>query len=144
MADADIKEPEALAMRGQPKMSPRPTEGELEILHVLWTRDGCTVREVHDVLRPSISTGYTTTLKLLQVMHAKGLVKRDDAQRAHVYRAAVSKERTQKRFLLDMMQSVFGGSSSQLVLHALGSQRASREELDEIRRLLNKLDKDAP
>lgn len=131
-------------MRGQPKMSPRPTEGELEILHVLWTHDGCTVREVHDVLRPSISTGYTTTLKLLQVMHAKGLVKRDDAQRAHVYRAAVSKERTQKRFLLDMVQRVFGGSSSQLVLHALGSQRASREELDEIRRLLNKLDKDAP
>lgn len=131
-------------MRGQPKTSPRPTEGELEILHVLWTHDGCTVREVHDVLRPSISTGYTTTLKLLQVMHAKGLVKRDDAQRAHVYRAAVSKERTQKRFLLDMVQRVFGGSSSQLVLHALGSQRASREELDEIRRLLNKLDKDAP
>lgn len=131
-------------MRGQPEMSPRPTEGELEILHVLWTHDGCTVREVHDVLRPSISTGYTTTLKLLQVMHAKGLVKRDDAQRAHVYRAAVSKERTQKRFLLDMVQRVFGGSSSQLVLHALGSQRASREELDEIRRLLNKLDKDAP
>lgn len=144
MADADIKEPEALAMRGQPETSPRPTEGELEILHVLWTHDGCTVREVHDVLRPSISTGYTTTLKLLQVMHAKGLVKRDDAQRAHVYRAAVSKERTQKRFLLDMVQRVFGGSSSQLVLHALGSQRASREELDEIRRLLNKLDKDAP
>lgn len=131
-------------MRGQPETSPRPTEGELEILHVLWTHDGCTVREVHDVLRPSISTGYTTTLKLLQVMHAKGLVKRDDAQRAHVYRAAVSKERTQKRFLLDMVQRVFGGSSSQLVLHALGSQRASREELDEIRRLLNKLDKDAP
>ena len=130
-------------MRAQPTISPRPTEGELEILHVLWTHDGCTVREVHDVLRPNIGTGYTTTLKLLQVMHAKGLVKRDDAQRAHVYRAAVSKERTQKRFLVDLVQRVFEGSSSQLVLHALGSQHASREELREIRSLLNKLDKDA-
>lgn len=130
-------------MKAQPTISPRPTEGELEILHVLWTHDGCTVREVHDVLRSSVSTGYTTTLKLLQVMHAKGLVQRDDAQRAHVYRAAVSKERTQKRFLLDMVQRVFEGSSSQLVLHALGSQHASREELREIRSLLNKLDKDA-
>ena len=122
---------------------PRPTEGELEILHVLWARDACTVREVHDVLSTVVGTGYTTTLKLLQVMHAKGLVERDDSQRAHVYRAAVSKERTQKRFLLDMVQRVFEGSSSQLVLRALGSQHASREELREIRSLLNKLDKDA-
>ena len=130
-------------MRTQSSTSPRPTVGELEILHVLWAHDACTVREVHDVLRPDIGTGYTTTLKLLQVMHAKGLVERDDTQRAHVYRAAVSKERTQKRFLLDMVQRVFEGSSSQLVLHALGSQHASRQELREIRSLLNKLDKDA-
>lgn len=129
-------------MRVQPKISPRPTAGELEILQVLWLQDGCTVREVHDLLRPVVSTGYTTTLKLLQVMHAKGLVVRDDAQRAHVYRAAVSKEHTQKRFLLDLVQRVFDGSSSQLVLHALGSQRSSPEELREIRSLLNKLDKD--
>lgn len=121
---------------------PKPTEGELEILHVLWSRDACTVREVHDVLRPSDSTGYTTALKLLQVMHAKGLVERDDSQRAHVYRAAVSKERTQKRFMLDLVQRVFEGSSSQLVLHALGSQNTSPEELREIRSLLNKLDAD--
>jgi predicted transcriptional regulator len=123
---------------------PRPTEAELEILHVLWAREACTVREVHDVLYLDGGTGYTTALKLLQVMHAKGLVERDDSQRAHVYRAVVSKERTQKRFLVDMVQRVFDGSSSQLVLHALGSQRASREELREIRSLLNKLDKDAP
>ena len=128
-------------MRVQPKISPRPTAGELEILQVLWLQDGCTVREVHDLLRPVVSTGYTTTLKLLQVMHAKGLVMRDDAQRAHVYQAAVSKEQTQKRFLLDLVQRVFDGSSSQLVLHALGSQRTSPEELREIRSLLNKLDK---
>lgn len=131
-------------MKAPPSGVPRPTEAELEILHVLWARGTCTVREVHDVLHLGDGTGYTTALKLLQVMHAKGLVERDDSQRAHVYRAAVSKERTQKRFLLDLVQRVFDGSSSQLVLHALGSQRASREELREIRSLLNKLDKDAP
>ena len=80
----------------------------------------------------------------LQVMHAKGLVERDDSQRAHVYRAAVSKERTQKRFLADMVQRVFDGSASQLVLHALGSQRATREELDEIRGLLDRLEREVP
>lgn len=130
-------------MRVQTKIGPKPTAGELEILQVLWLQDGCTVREVHELLRPAVGTGYTTTLKLLQVMHAKGLVVRDDAQRAHVYRAAISKEHTQKRFLLDLVQRVFDGSSSQLVLHALGSQRTSPEELREIRRMLNKLDKDA-
>ncbi|KZC17214.1 transcriptional regulator [Rhodanobacter sp. FW510-R12] len=131
-------------MKAQSSVVPKPTEAELQILHVLWARGACTVRDVHEVLRLGDGTGYTTALKLLQVMHAKGLVERDDSQRAHVYRAAVSKERTQKRFLLDMVQRVFDGSSSQLVLHALGSQRASREELREIRNLLNKLDKDAP
>jgi predicted transcriptional regulator len=130
-------------MKTQPSAVPKPTEAELQILHVLWARGACTVRDVHEVLRLGDGTGYTTALKLLQVMHAKGLVERDDSQRAHVYRAAVSKERTQKRFLLDMVQRVFDGSSSQLVLHALGSQRTSREELREIRNLLNKLDKDA-
>ncbi|MBB6186524.1 BlaI/MecI/CopY family transcriptional regulator [Rhodanobacter sp. MP7CTX1] len=131
-------------MKAQASGVPRPTEAELEILHILWARDACTVREVHDVLSVDETSGYTTALKLLQVMHAKGLVERDDTQRAHVYRATVSKERTQKRFLLDIVQRVFEGSSSQLVLHALGSQRASREELRAIRSLLNKLDKDAP
>ena len=122
----------------------RPSEAELRILHVLWARDACTVRDVHDVLHADDGTGYTTALKLLQVMHGKGLVERDDSQRAHVYRAAISKERTQKKFLIDLVQRVFDGSPSQLVLHALGSQRTSREELREIRALLNKLDKDAP
>lgn len=131
-------------MRVQAKISRRPTAGELDILRVLWLQDGCTVREVHDLLRPAVSTGYTTTLKLLQVMHTKGLVVRDDAQRAHVYRAAVSKEHTQKRFLLDLAQKMFEGSSSKLVLQALGSQPPTRAELDEIRRLLNRLDSESP
>ena len=130
-------------MKARSATSLKPSEAELRILHVLWSRDGCTVRDVHDVLHADDGTGYTTALKFLQVMHAKGLVERDDSQRAHVYRAAVSKERTQKKFLVDLVQRVFEGSSSQLVLHALGSQRASRDELREIRTLLNKLDKDS-
>ncbi|MEO8809280.1 MAG: BlaI/MecI/CopY family transcriptional regulator [Rhodanobacter sp.] len=129
-------------MKRQSAGTPRPTEAELGILQVLWARGTCTVRDVHNVLHLDDGTGYTTALKMLQVMHAKGLVERDDSQRAHVYRAAVSKERTQKRFLVDLVQRVFDGSSSQLVLHALGSQRASAQELQEIRSLLNKLDKD--
>ncbi|HWG10270.1 MAG TPA: BlaI/MecI/CopY family transcriptional regulator [Rhodanobacteraceae bacterium] len=120
---------------------PRPTEAELEILQVLWEQGACTVRDVHEVLHRRDGTGYTTALKMLQIMHEKGLVVRDDSQRAHVFRAAVSKEKTQKRFLADLVQRLFEGSPSQLVLHALGSQRASREELREIRALLNRLDK---
>ena len=123
--------------------APRPTEAELEILNVLWARGGCTVREVYEALYREDGGGYTTALKLMQVMHAKGLVERDETQRAHVYKAVVSKERTQKRFLRELVQRVFDGSSSQLVLHALGSQRASRAELREIRELLDKLDREA-
>jgi predicted transcriptional regulator len=123
---------------------PKPTEAELAILGVLWDRGPCTVRDVHEELYRDDGGGYTTALKLLQVMHAKGLVQRDDSQRAHVYVAAVSKERTQKRFLSDMVQRVFDGSASQLVLHALGSQRATRAELDEIRTLLDRLEQEAP
>jgi predicted transcriptional regulator len=122
--------------------SPRPTEAELEILQVLWERRGGTVREVHEALRQRSGTGYTTVLKQLQIMHDKGLVDRDEARRAHVYRAVVSKERTQKRFLADMLRRVFDGSPSRLVLQALGDHKASREELREIRKLLDRLDED--
>jgi len=119
-----------------------PTEAELDILNVLWQRGPSTVREVHEALYRDEGAGYTTALKLLQVMHGKRLVERDDSQRAHVYRAVASKDFTQKRFLNDMVQRVFDGSPSQLVLHALGNNpRASREELAEIRALLAKLEK---
>lgn len=120
---------------------PKPTEAELDILSVLWERGPCTVREVHEALYRDEGAGYTTALKLLQVMHQKGLVQRDDSQRAHVYRAVASKERTQNRFLSDLVQRVFDGSASQLVLHALGNSRTSREELAEIRALLSKLER---
>lgn len=121
---------------------PTPTEAELEILQVLWQRRGATVREVHEALHQRSGTGYTTVLKQLQIMHDKGLVDRDESQRAHVYRPVVSKERTQKRFLADMLRRVFDGSPSRLVLQALGDHKASREELREIRELLDRLDKD--
>ena len=130
-------------MRIKREASPKPTESELDILHVLWVREACTVREVHDALYRSDGGGYTTALKLLQVMHAKGLVKRDDSQRAHVYSAAVTKEHAQRRFMTDMVRRVFEGSALKLVLNALGNHRASREELHAIRCLLDKLDKDA-
>lgn len=131
------------AMASSENRLPQPTDAELEILQVLWQHGTCTVREVHEVLHRRAGTGYTTALKLLQVMHDKGLVERDESQRAHVYRAAVSKQRTQKRFLADMVKRVFEGSPSHLVLQALGDHKASREELREIRELLNQLDKDA-
>lgn len=120
----------------------RPTEAELEILQVLWKHGACTVRDVHEVLHRRSSTGYTTALKQLQIMHDKGLVVRDETQRAHVYRAAISRERTQKRLLADMVKRVFGGSPSRLVLQALGDHKPSRDEVREIRELLNRLDQE--
>ena len=118
-----------------------PTKAELDILHVLWERGASTVREVHETLYGDDGAGYTTALKLMQIMHAKGIVERDDSQRAHVYRAAISKQRTQKRYVADMVERLFNGSPSQLVLQALGGQpSASREELKEIRALLKRID----
>lgn len=121
--------------------TPRPTASELGILNVLWDKGPSTVREVHELLYRDEGGGYTTALKLLQIMHAKGLVARDESERAHVFRAAVSKELTQKRFLGDLVQRVFDGSAPQLVLQALGGRpHATHEELAEIRALLDKLD----
>ena len=129
-------------MRSRNSQTPKPTEAELGILNVLWERGELTVRELHEANYRDDGTGYTTSLKMLQIMHAKGLVERDDSQRAHVYRAAISKEINQKRFLSDIVQRVFDGSPSQLVLQALGGQpNASREELDEIRALLDNLER---
>jgi predicted transcriptional regulator len=121
----------------------KPTESELEILQVLWTKGMATVREVHEELAKTKDVGYTTTLKLMQIMHEKGLVKRDDSIRTHIYQAAVNKERTQKHLLTKMIDSLFGGSPTQLVIQALGSgeHKASREELDKIQALLDNLKK---
>ena len=117
----------------------KPTESELEILTVLWERGLASVREVHEELAKNKDVGYTTTLKLMQIMNEKGLVKRDASVKTHIYQAAVSKEKTQKHLLGKMIDGLFGGSSTQLVIQALGNHNASREELDEIQKLLNDL-----
>jgi BlaI family transcriptional regulator, penicillinase repressor len=119
----------------------KPTESELEILGVLWTRGLASVREVHEELARSKDVGYTTTLKLMQIMHEKGLVKRDDSVKTHIYQAAVSKEKTQKHLLGKMINGLFGGSPTQLVIQALGNYKASDEEIEEIQQLLNNLKK---
>ncbi|OSZ79715.1 transcriptional regulator [Chitinophagaceae bacterium IBVUCB2] len=121
----------------------KPTESELEILQILWSRGLATVREVHEELAKTKEAGYTTTLKLMQIMNEKGIVKRDDSMRTHVYQAAVNKEKTQKHILGKMIDSLFGGSPTQLVIQALGddNHKASREELEKIQQLLDSLKK---
>ncbi len=118
-----------------------PTPSELEILHVLWSRGPSTVREVHDALSATKQLGYTSVLKLMQIMIAKGLVTRSETQRAHVYVAGEPAEKTKQQFAVDMMRRVFQGSASELMLHALAGHRSSREELKELRRLLDEYER---
>lgn len=117
----------------------KPTEGELEILQVLWDKGKATVRDVHETILKSKEAGYTTTLKLMQIMFEKGLVSRDNSSKTHIYEANVSREKTQNQFVGRMISNLFGGSSKQLVMQALGSQAPSKEELDEIQQLLDNL-----
>jgi len=117
----------------------KPTESELEILQVLWAKGVASVREVHEELSKTKEAGYTTTLKLMQIMNEKGLVKRDDSFKSHLYEPAVSREKTQQRLLGKMINTLFGGSSTQLVIQALGNHQASSDELEEIQRLLTEL-----
>ncbi|HEV2112032.1 MAG TPA: BlaI/MecI/CopY family transcriptional regulator [Gammaproteobacteria bacterium] len=120
---------------------PEPTEAELEILRVLWQHGDCTVRQVHDSLARDNPVAYTTVLTTLQIMHQKGLVKRDESERAHVYAATLSQRRAQKRFLGKLLHRVFEGSSTELVMQALGSGKpASSEELAMIRARLKELE----
>jgi len=122
---------------------PRPTDAELAILNVLWQRGASTVREVHDALSATHDTGYTTVLKLLQIMTDKGLVVRDESQRAHVYVPRYSEQRTQRQLLGDLIDRAFRGSPAQLVMQALSATRASAEELTAIRQLLDQMEGDA-
>ena len=122
---------------------PRPTDAELAILRVLWERGASTVREVQEALHHSRGTGYTTALKLLQIMTEKGLVRRNDSARTHVYEAAVPEDETQRQLVGDLLERAFGGSAQQLVVQALSAKKASREELAEIRRLLDELERGA-
>jgi BlaI family transcriptional regulator, penicillinase repressor len=119
----------------------KPTESELEILQILWKKGSASVRVVHEELLATKEAGYTTTLKLMQIMHEKGLVKRDDSIKTHIYQPAVSKEKTQKHLLNKMIDQVFGGSPGELVMQALGNHKASAEELEEIQKILDNLKK---
>lgn len=120
---------------------PKPTEAELAILQVLWERGPSTVREVTEALQKQRGTGYTTALKLLQIMIEKGLVVRDESRWSHVYEVAVPAEETQRQLVRDLLDRAFRGSAQQLVVQALSARRASREELGEIRRLIDELEK---
>ena len=125
------------------RQPPRPTDAELAILRVLWQRGPSTVRDVHEELNQQSPTGYTTVLKLLQIMTDKGLVVRDEAQRAHIYESRYGEQKTQRQLLGDLADRAFGGSSAKLVLQALSGRKSTTEELNEIRELLQQLEGDA-
>ena len=119
---------------------PRPTDAELEILKVLWRRGPSTVREVFETIGETKQTGYTTVLKFMQIMSEKGLVRRDESERAHRYESALAEEETQRQLVGDLLQRAFDGSARKLVLQALSTERASADELAEIRRMLDELE----
>jgi predicted transcriptional regulator len=123
------------------EMLPRPTDAELEILTVLWSRGPATVRQVHDCVCVRKPTQYTTVLKMLQIMAEKGLVRRDERQRAHIYQAARPREWTQRQLAGDLLQRAFDGSARSLLVGALSAQKASKKELGELHRLLEEYEK---
>ncbi len=122
------------------KKTPGPTSRELAILGVLWGKGPSTVRDVHEALNADSGTGYTTTLKLMQIMAEKGLLSRKDAGRQHVYRPAASEEKTQKQVVGDMLDKVFAGSAEKLVMRALSARKVSVKELKRIREMLEKME----
>lgn len=119
------------------RLRPRPTDSELAILTILWERGPSTVRQVHEALADQRDTGYTTTLKLMQIMADKGLVTRNESARTHVYAAMASEEQTQRQLVKDLVDRAFGGSAAALVLQALNAEGASPAELREIRKLID-------
>ena len=122
----------------------KPTDAELRILSVLWERGPSTVRQVCEALNETRTVGYTTAPKLLQIMTGKGLVERNDAERAHVYEARAPREETQRQLLGDLMEQAFAGSASQLVMQALSSRRATPQEIEQIRELLDAMEEEEP
>lgn len=119
------------------RLQPRPTDTELAILRVLWERGPSTVRQVHEALAETRDTGYTTTLKLMQIMADKGLVERNETARTHVYSAVAGEEQTQRALVKDLVDRAFGGSAATLVLRALSAEGTSADELREIRKLID-------
>jgi BlaI family penicillinase repressor len=119
----------------------KPTESEMEILQILWEKESCTVRNVHEILEKNKDAGYTTTLKLMQIMHEKGLVERDTSAKTHIYRPLVSQQKTQQHLIRKMIDNVFNGSASRMVMQALGNQNASKDEIESIKKYLDELSK---
>lgn len=126
------------------KKNIKPTESELAILQVLWEHGPSSVRFIHEKLAENKEVGYTTTLKLMQIMYCdKGLLTRDDSSRTHIYKAAISEEETQKKLVDRFVEATFRGSAMKLVMQTLGNHSASKEELAEIKALIAKIEKDA-
>ena len=123
--------------------NPKPTESELNILKILWEKGPLTVREVHEALDTTRQKGYTTTLKLMQIMAEKGLVKRDESQRAHIYEAHIQQQDTQQNLVRNLLDQVFSGSTTNLVMQALSTKKASAEEIEQIRKMLDDYEGDA-
>ena len=123
-------------------MDVKPTESELEILAILWKLKKASVRQIHDKLSATKDTGYTTTLKLMQIMNTKGLVKRDEQNRSHIYTPAFTEKDTQKSLVKGFLSTAFGGSAKNLVMQALGQGQPSQEEIKEIRAFLDQLEKE--
>ena len=119
---------------------PKPTESELGILRVLWSRGPSTVREIWEQISAEQRTGYTTILKIMQIMYEKGLLERDEAQRSHVYRATLAEEQTQRQVVGHLLERVFSGSAPKLVMQALAVKKATPQELAQIRKLLDELE----
>lgn len=120
----------------------KPTESELEILNILWQKGPCSVRQVHEVIEQTKSSGYTTTLKLMQIMRDKGLVTRDSSAKVHIFQAAVTQKQAQGQMIRRMVDTAFNGSASQMVMQALGNYKASADELKEIKQYLEQIEKE--
>ena len=123
------------------KITSKPTEAELEILQVLWKNGPSTVRTINDKLNEKKEVGYTTTLKIMQIMTEKNLVKRNEENKSHIYKAAYKENETQKVLLDRFLETAFGGSASKLIMQALGNRHATKEEIEEIRRFLDEIER---
>jgi predicted transcriptional regulator len=118
----------------------KPTESELDILSILWEKNRATVREVHEIIQLTKEVGYTTTLKLMQIMHEKGLVSRDESSKTHIYIPSFEKEKAQEQYVGKMIKTLFSGSTSQLVMQALGHHNANQEDLSAIKQLIESIE----
>lgn len=123
------------------KSQQQPTDSELEILSILWKHGPSTVRFVNKELNKTRNVGYTTTLKIMQIMHEKNILSRDEKEKSHIYSSLIEENAIQKRLINKILDSAFRGSASQLIMQILGNHKTSRKELEEIRKLLDQLDK---